>query len=64
MDASTIVWVIILWAYFLPALIAWRKNHRQSSAIFALNLFLGWSGVGWLGSLVWALTNESPGGSD
>ncbi len=58
MDGSTIIWIIILWVYFLPTLIAWKRRHRQGNAIFALNLFLGWCGVGWLASLVWALTND------
>lgn len=58
MDGSTVIWIVILWMYFLPTLIAWRNSHRQSSAIFALNLFLGWSGFGWLACLVWALTKE------
>mgnify|MGYP001392108443 CR=1 FL=1 len=58
MDAGTIIWIIILWVYFLPTLIAWKNSHRQLSAIFALNLFLGWSGLGWLACLIWALLKE------
>ena len=58
MDGNTLLWVIILLAYFLPTLIAWKNAHRQSSAIFALNLFLGWCGIGWLACLTWALLRE------
>jgi hypothetical protein len=58
MESGTIIWIIILWLYFLPTLIAWKRRHRQGNAIFALNLFLGWCGAGWLASLVWALTND------
>jgi hypothetical protein len=40
--------------YFLPSIIA--RNKRNAGAIFALNLLLGWTFVGWIVSLVWALT--------
>ena len=42
--------------YFLPTLIGLRK--RNAGAIFALNLLLGWTIVGWVIALVWALTKE------
>jgi hypothetical protein len=42
--------------YFLPAIVAASRKHHQSSAIFALNLFLGLTGLGWIGALVWAST--------
>jgi hypothetical protein len=42
--------------YFLPTLIGLRK--RNAGAIFALNLLLGWTLIGWIVALVWALTAE------
>jgi len=42
--------------YFLPALIAGRRKHHNQWAIFFLNLFLGWSGLGWLAAFIWACT--------
>ena len=42
--------------YFVPTMIGLRK--RNAGAIFALNLLLGWTLVGWVVSLVWALTKE------
>lgn len=41
--------------YFLPSIIAVKRAHRQSGPIFALNFLLGWSLLGWAGSLAWAL---------
>jgi len=51
-------WLLILWIaiYFLPALIALHRGHHQMLAIFLLNLFLGWSFLGWIASLVWSAT--------
>ena len=41
--------------YFLPTFIGFRK----ANAIFALNLLLGWTVLGWVGALIWALTKEN-----
>jgi hypothetical protein len=38
--------------YFLPAIIG--RNHSSSGGILMLNLFLGWTFIGWVGALVWA----------
>lgn len=44
--------------YFIPSFVAWgRKNH--TSAIFALNLFLGWTLIGWVVALVMALWSSN-----
>jgi len=47
--------------YFLPTLIAAGRRKRNTVAIFALNLLLGWSLIGWVISLVWSLTVDAPG---
>lgn len=44
--------------YFLPSFIGRHKSN--SSAIFLLNLLLGWTLIGWIVSLVWASTNDTP----
>lgn len=47
--------VIALGVYFLPTIIAKINNQPNFASIFVLNLFLGWSLVGWVISLVWAV---------
>ena len=47
--------VIITLGYFLPVMIAWTNDRRNTSAIFALNFFLGWTLIGWVVALVWSL---------
>jgi hypothetical protein len=42
--------------YFLPTLLG--MNKRNAGAIFALNLLLGWTLVGWVVALVWALATD------
>ena len=46
---------VVVCIYFLPALIAARNGHSHPGAVFALNLLLGWTFLGWAGALVWAL---------
>jgi hypothetical protein len=43
--------------YFIPAIIAAMRSHHQTAAIVLLNLFLGWTLVGWVVALVWAVMN-------
>lgn len=38
--------------YLLPAIIG--RNKRNYNAILILNLFLGWTFIGWVIALVWA----------
>ena len=47
--------VLIFTFYFLPTLIAFLSNHKNKLAIFLLNLLLGWTILGWVGSLVWSV---------
>ena len=44
--------------YFVPAIVASRRQHKQHRAIFWLNLLLGFTYVGWVAALVWALIEE------
>ena len=50
-----VIVVVAVCACFLPALIAARNGHHYPSAVFALNLLLGWTFFGWVAALVWAL---------
>jgi hypothetical protein len=41
-------------AYFIPGIIAIARHRRQAVFIFLVNLFFGWSVVGWIIALLWA----------
>jgi hypothetical protein len=41
--------------YFLPAIIAAVRHTHNSTAILLLNVFLGWTVVGWFVALIMAL---------
>lgn len=44
--------------YFLPSIIALARSKRDTVAIVLLNFFLGWSVIGWVVALVWALKTD------
>jgi len=42
--------------YFIPSLIGTKKENF--TAILLLNIFLGWTFVGWVIALVWSVTKD------
>jgi len=42
--------------YFLPTIIALFRRHHQWGAITVINLFFGWTFVGWVLSLAWSMS--------
>lgn len=52
--------VVAIFCYFLPATVAVARAKRDAGAIFALNLLLGWTLLGWVAALIWALTHDVP----
>jgi T4 superinfection immunity protein len=53
-----LVFVAALGLYFLPFIMARKKNKKNSEAIGVLNFFLGWTVVGWVIALVWATMED------
>ena len=50
-----LIFVIVAVIYFLPTIVAISNSHKQSDAIILLNLLTGWTGLGWLGALIWSV---------
>lgn len=48
--------IVILVIYFIPSLVAINRKRDNTGAIMALNLFAGWTFIGWIVALVWAST--------
>ena len=44
--------------YFFPTFLAFKREHNNRTAILALNVLLGWTFIGWVISLVWALAKD------
>jgi len=58
-----IIITFVLGIYFIPTIISWNREHHQGPAIILINLFLGWTLLGWIAALVLALT-ETKGTRD
>lgn len=50
-----LVVIILIGLYFLPTVIAFRRDHAYKNIILVINLVFGLSGIGWAGSLIWAI---------
>jgi hypothetical protein len=45
--------------YFLPSIIAFARRMKNCWSVFFLNLFLGWTMIGWIASLCWSVAGTA-----
>ncbi|WP_202595362.1 superinfection immunity protein [Halalkalibacter okhensis] len=50
--------LLLLILYPVPTLIAFARRKTNKVAITVLNIFAGWTFIGWVIALVWSLMNE------
>jgi len=55
---DVIILLVIACLYLFPTIVAGVRNKRNSGAIAALNILLGWTFIGWVVALVWSLTSD------
>jgi len=53
---SVIIFIGSIFIYFFPAIIG--LHSKNALAIFLVNLLVGWTIVGWIGTLVWACVTD------
>jgi T4 superinfection immunity protein len=46
--------------YFLPSIVALARQKRDLVSILLLNFFLGWTAIGWVVALIWAVRVDTP----
>ena len=56
MIAIVLVFIVL---YLLPSIIAIKKKHKDLIKILIINIFLGWTIVGWIISLVLAINMQN-----
>lgn len=49
---------LVIFAYLLPSFVALQRKHVNTDAICVLNILVGWSFIGWVAALVWALVKS------
>lgn len=47
--------LVAIGLYFLPAIVAAARRTHNSTGILLLNIFLGWTVIGWVFALVLAI---------
>lgn len=50
---------ILFVPYWAPTIIAFVRKHPSKGGILALNFFFGWTFIGWVLCLVWALSDNT-----
>ena len=53
---SVLVSLLLAWAYLLPGRISLNKNYAKTGWLMLLNIFFGWTIIGWFAAFVWSLT--------
>lgn len=53
-----LVFLLLFGVYFFPTIWATKEKKKNGGAIFVLNLFLGWTFIGWVVALVWAVKKD------
>lgn len=59
-----LIGAIMIVPYFLPTIIAMMRGHHNKFPIFLVNLFFGWSLLGWVIALIWAFVKPPPTQAD
>jgi hypothetical protein len=49
--------VMVLFFYFLPAIQAASRRHHNLGSIIVINVFLGWTLIGWVVALAMACSS-------
>ena len=56
--------IVAMAIYALPALLAWSMGSPQRVAITLVDLLLGWTILGWIAALIWAILSGNGGSFD
>ena len=55
-----VVLCLLCAVYLIPFIVAARTEHARIGSVLALNLALGWTGIGWIAALWWAARPHRP----
>lgn len=52
---------VFIICYLIPIGVAYSRGHRNTPAISALCILLGWTTIGWVIAFIWSLTSNTKG---
>lgn len=44
--------------YWYPTMAAFGNRHNDRFSILLVNLFFGWTGIGWIVAVIWAVSGN------
>lgn len=47
--------LIVAVLYFIPSVVAYKRNHAYKNIILVINIVFGLTGIGWAGAMIWAI---------
>lgn len=57
-EMEVLLLILLVALYFLPGIIASRRHHSSAGGIWVVNIFLGWTFLGWVIALAWAASGR------
>ncbi len=57
-SALLILSIVGFCVYFFPSYVAMDRGHPSKGGIIVINLFLGWTFLGWVIALAWAFSGK------
>lgn len=58
MEAIVFSLLFLTLLYLLPSILG--RDKSDATGIFLLNLFLGWTLIGWVAAFLWAISSDRP----
>jgi RsiW-degrading membrane proteinase PrsW (M82 family) len=55
---SLLFFILAFCVYFLPAIIAKTRKHKNTIPIELVNIFFGWTLLGWVIALIWSTMHD------
>jgi uncharacterized membrane protein len=59
-----VAFIVAVAIYALPVLLAWSMASPHRMAITMLDMLLGWTVIGWIAALIWAIMSGNGGSFD
>ncbi|WP_455231166.1 superinfection immunity protein [Geopseudomonas aromaticivorans] len=51
--------IALICVYFIPGLVASSRDNPSAGGVWVINIFLGWTLLGWVVALAWAYASPS-----
>jgi len=52
---------LLVGLYFVPTIVAYKRQVTDKGSVVVINLFLGWTLIGWVGALALACRTSTRG---